>query len=190
MNRRRMVAAFLVAGVVLSLPAAAETFVVNRPDDNGAKHPLRWAIEQSNAVNLSDRGARRNRILLVPAGRQPFVIKPKGDFLPPLVGPVVVQGLRSGKSRFAPSVILDGSELVPPRTPEACPGATHTYDFGHGAWVTTLVNGSGPNVRGYYGAGLAVHDSHDVEIFGIGIRNFCAGVVALRSTNVNVHREG
>ena len=38
------------------------------------------------------------------------------------------------------------------------------------------MNGEGPNVRGYYGAGLAVHDSHDVEISGLEIRNFCIGV--------------
>jgi 3-dehydroshikimate dehydratase len=42
-------------------------------------------------------------------------------------------------------------------------------------------------VRGYYGAGLAVHDSQDVEIRGFEIRNFCLGVVALRSNNVNIH---
>jgi 3-dehydroshikimate dehydratase len=42
-------------------------------------------------------------------------------------------------------------------------------------------------VRGYYGAGLAVHDSHDVEISGLEIRNFCIGIAAVRSSHVYVH---
>src|SRR5437773_562225 len=169
--------------------ASAETFLVNRTDDNGGKHTLRWAIEQSNAINLGDPDAAGNRILIAPAfaGEKPFVIKPKGDFLPPLVGPVVVEALRTGKPGSPPSVVLDGSEVVAPRTPAACPGATHTYDFARGVWVASRISGAGPNVRGYYGAGLAVHDSHDVEIMGLEIRNFCAGVVGVRSNNVNVH---
>ena len=169
--------------------ASAETFLVNRTDDNGGKHTLRWAIEQSNAINLNNPQPAGNRILIAPAfaGEKPFVIKPKGDFLPPLVGPVVVEALRTGKPGSPPSVVLDGSELVAPRTPSACPGATHTYDFARGVWVASRISGAGPNVRGYYGAGLAVHDSHDVEILGLEIRNFCAGVVGVRSNNVNVH---
>ena len=107
--------------------------------------------------------------------------------LPPLVGPVVVQGVRTGRPGSPPAVVIDGSELVAPRTPAACPGATHAYDFARGAWIATRIIGAGPNVRGYYGAGLAVHDSHDVEITGLEIRNFCAGVVGVRSNNVNVH---
>src|SRR5216117_4042332 len=78
--------------------ASAETFLVNRADDNGGKHTLRWAIEQSNAINLGDPDAAGNRILIAAAsaGTKPFIIKPTGDFLPPLVGPVVVQGVRTG----------------------------------------------------------------------------------------------
>ena len=175
------------ASLLAASNASAETFLVNRIDDNGAKHTLRWAIEQSNAVNLNDPQAKGNRILIAPAGAKPFVIKPTGDFLPPLVGPVVVQGVRTGRPGSPPAVVLDGSELVAPRTPAACPGATHAYDFARGAWIATRIIGAGPNVRGYYGAGLAVHDSHDVEISGLEIRNFCAGVVGVRSNNVNVH---
>ena len=189
---RAPAAAAIAAAVALACAisvANADTFLVNRADDNGGKHTLRWAIEQSNAINLGDPDAAGNRILIAAAsaGTKPFVIKPTGDFLPPLVGPVVVQGVRTGAPGSPPSIILDGSGLIRPRTPGDCPGATHTYDFARGAWVTTQVNGSGPNVRGYYGGGLAVHDSHDVEITGLEIRNFCAGVVGVRSNNINVH---
>jgi len=179
----------LASALVAMSSANAETFLVNRTDDNGGKHTLRWAIEQSNALNMAGAEPGGNRILIVPAfaGRKPFVIKPRGDFLPPLVGPVVVEGLRTGRPGSAPAAVLDGSELVPPRTPAACPGATHSYDFGAAAWITTTVSGSGPNVRGYYGAGLAVHDSHSVEIQGLEVRNFCIGVAVLRSNNVYLH---
>jgi 3-dehydroshikimate dehydratase len=180
--------AMVVVVFVTTTAANAATFVVNRTDDDGDKHTLRWAINESNALNLSNPTPGRNRILIVPRGAGAFVVRPIGDFLPPLVGPVVVQGLRTGGAiAESPSVIVDGSNLVPPRTPSACPGATHTYDFASARWVTTVVSGTGPNVRGYYGAGLAVHDSHDVEIFDLEIRNFCAGVVVLRSHDVNVH---
>jgi 3-dehydroshikimate dehydratase len=185
---KAQVAAAAALACAISI-ANAETFLVDRTDDNGGKHTLRWAIEQSNAVNLGDPNAAGNRILIAPAfaGGKPFVIKPTGDFLPPLVGPVTLEALRTGKPGSPPSVVLDGSELVAPRTPAACPGATHSYDFARGAWVASRVSGAGPNVRGYYGAGLAVHDSHDVEILGLEIRNFCAGVVGVRSHNVDVH---
>jgi 3-dehydroshikimate dehydratase len=180
--------AFVAASLLAATNASAETFLVNRTDDNGAKHTLRWAIEQSNAINLSNPDAAGNRILIAPApGARAFVIRPTGDFLPPLVGPVVVQGVSTGAPGSPPAVVLDGSELVAPRTPGACPGATHSYDFARRAWVATRIIGAGPNVRGYYGAGLAVHDSHDVEVTGLEIRNFCAGVAAVRSHNVNVH---
>jgi 3-dehydroshikimate dehydratase len=36
-------------------------------------------------------------------------------------------------------------------------------------------------------AGLAVQDSHDVEISGMEIRGFCTGIAAIRSSNVYVH---
>src|SRR5438445_11200318 len=166
--------------------ASAEPCLVNRTDDNGGKHTLRWAIEQSNAINLGDPQPAGNRILIAPAfaGEKPFVIKPKGDFLPPLVGPVVVEALRTGKPGSPPSVVLDGSELVAPRTPAACPGATHTYDFARGVWVASRISRTGPNVRGYYGGGLAVHDSHDPELTGLQNRHFCTCVVRVRSNNI------
>ena len=84
-------------------------------------------------------------------------------------------------------VILDGSKLVKPRTPDACPGATATYSARTNQWETSRVQGSGPNVRGYFGAGLAVHDSQDVEIYGLEIRNFCVGVAVVRSHDVYLH---
>lgn len=88
---------------------------------------------------------------------------------------------------LAPVVAIDGSALVQPRTPSACPGATFSYNAQTAKWETLDVRGIGANVRGYYGAGLAVHDSHDVEISGIEIRNFCVGVATVRSNNVHIH---
>jgi 3-dehydroshikimate dehydratase len=179
-----------VTAVALAAGAAAhaETFLVNRADDDGGKHTLRWAINASNAINRADPNASGNRIVIAPAARgASLVIKPVGDFLPPLVGPVVVEGLWVRQPGSTPSVVIDGSNLVAPRTPSACPGATHVYDFDAGQWTISRIQGSGPNVRGYYGGGLAVHDSHDVDISGIEVRNFCFGIGTVRSHHVNVH---
>jgi 3-dehydroshikimate dehydratase len=83
--------------------------------------------------------------------------------------------------------VLDGSNLVKPRTPADCPGQTANYNFQTNHWEYANKNGTGPNVRGYYGAGLALQDSHDVEISGIEVRNFCIGIASVRSNNVYIH---
>jgi 3-dehydroshikimate dehydratase len=185
---RSIILILAAAGAALAAPAAgARTFFVDRTEDDGQPHSLRWAIEQSNAINLASPEAGGNRIVIGRKGKDPFVIKPTGTFLPPLVGPVSVEGVRSGRHGGPPTVVIDGAELVPPRTPSACPGATHTFDFATATWTVSRVSGNGPNVRGYYGGGLVVHDSGDVEISNLEIRNFCFGVGGVRSNNVNVH---
>lgn len=90
-------------------------------------------------------------------------------------------------SDLAPVVVLDGSGLVKPRVLSDCPGATFNYNWQTLKWEASDVRGDGPNVRGYYGAGLAVQDGHDVEISGLEIRDFCAGVATVRSSNVYIH---
>jgi len=49
--------------------------------------------------------------------------------------------------------------------------------------------GSGPNVRSLQKPGLAVVDSGNVEIRGLEIRNFCIGVMLLRSHDNHIHHD-
>ena len=113
-------------------------------------------------------------------------------------GPPGGRGGRGGRGRapvppaqpvteLAPTVVLDGSNLVKPRVLSDCPGATFNWNSNTDEWEKSDERGIGPNVRGYYGPGLAVQDSHDVEISGVEIRGFCAGIAAVRSNNVYIH---
>lgn len=185
----------LLGGVA---PADAAIFSVTNTSNEGPGS-LRQAILDSNAT------AGPNVIEIdLPSGGTPNVITPTGQFLPPLKGPVTirVKSVMSASPSPAPTrggalpvvpappttvVILDGSKLVKPRTPDDCPGASVVYNGQTNQWESSRVSGTGPNVRGYYGAGLSVHDSHDVEIAGFEIRNFCIGVAAVRSHNVFIH---
>ncbi len=161
--------------------AGAAVFTVTNNNDDGPGS-LRQAILDSYAISGS------NVIEFAISGTPPYVIKPQGQFLPPLKGPVVVRAKMAANTKLrAPEVVLDGSGLVKTRTPDDCPGQTAHYNFQTNRWEYSGARGTGPNVRGYYGAGLAVQDSHDVEISGIEIRNFCIGVATVRSSNVYVH---
>jgi 3-dehydroshikimate dehydratase len=132
----------------------------------------------AEAALMAERGGRGPGAGPGPdAGRGPAEGRPAGRGTP----------AAARREPLAPVVTLDGSALVQPRTPSACPGATFSYSAQSARWETSDVKGMGANVRGYYGAGLAVHDSHDVEISGIEIRNFCVGVAAVRSSNVYIH---
>jgi len=100
------------------------------------------------------------------SGNAPFVIKPQGQLLPSLKGPLVVRLKRAASdltpapAPAPPSVVLDGSSLVKPHLPAGCPIAT---------------------------AGLTVGDSHAVEISGLEVRNFCVGIAVVRSNDVFIH---
>ena len=90
-------------------------------------------------------------------------------------------------TELAPTVVLDGSSLIKPRVLSDCLGATFNWNANTDEWEKSDEHGIGPNVRGYYGPGLAVQDSHDVEISGVEIRDFCAGIATVRSNNVYIH---
>jgi 3-dehydroshikimate dehydratase len=204
--RQLNLAAVLGSFFLLTCGAAvsdAAVFSVTSTNNSGPGS-LRQAILDNNAAPGT---SGPNSIEFAFSGTPPFVIRVQGQFLPPLKGPVVV-GMKAipvpatpagGRGRgaavpvrasvtdLAPTVVLDGSALVKPRVLSDCPGATFNYNWETRKWEASDVRGDGPNVRGYYGAGLAVQDGHDVEISGIEIRDFCAGVATVRSHDVYIH---
>jgi 3-dehydroshikimate dehydratase len=171
---RTMIAVAAVVSWCAAAAAEAAMYTVTTTNDAGPGS-LRQAILDSNRTT----GPNVIEIDL-PAAAAPPVIMPERQFLPPINGPAVVRS-RGG------AVILDGSRPVKPRTPADCPGATAVYDANANLWRTSRATGSGPGARGYYGAGLAIHDSRDVEISGLEIRNFCVGLAVVRSHGVYLH---
>jgi 3-dehydroshikimate dehydratase len=159
--------------------AGAETFRVTSAADDGSAGTLRWAIERSNAAPHSE----RHRIEIVAdASGKPLAIKLAG-LLPPLKGPVVLAGVGKSDERSEPGIsgrlpasapaILDGSTLVDMATTASCPSEDG--------------KGHGPNVRSFQKPALAVIDSGGVEVSGLEIRNFCIGILLLRSRDNHIH---
>lgn len=151
-------------------PDKGTALVVNKAGDDGSDGTLRWAILKSNA----DPG--KFKIVLTPPAGGELVIKPSAQ-LPAIVGPARVEGPWNGSG--TPTVALDGSAWVDltvlalPGAPLACPGeAPGQY---------------GPNTRSLRNAGLQVVDSHDVELTGFEVRNFCIGIMSLRSHDNFIH---
>ena len=157
----------LIGTLAFVASSHAATLVVNRTDDDGGQHTLRWAILQNNALPGDD------RILINPTGnpRGEWVIK-VNTLLPPIMGPVVIVGKRRGEGA-APDVVIDGSNVVDVSTTASCPAENG--------------NGSGPNVRSLQKPRLAVVDSGGIDISGLEIRNFCIGIMLLRSRDNRVH---
>lgn len=204
--------ALAFAATLFLLPAGysapAAVFSVTNTNDSGPGS-FRQAILDSNAA------PGPNSIEFNITGDAPWTIQPQSGFLPPLKGPVTVslkktesETTASASARpaganapyrtvvvpfappvttLAPKVILDGSLLVKPRDPAACPGATYNWNDSTKKWDISDQKGTGPNVRGYYGPGLAVQDGSNVEISDVEIRNFCVGIAAVRSNNVYIH---
>ncbi|MGH1559157.1 hypothetical protein ACRAWD_18645 [Caulobacter segnis] len=89
--------------------------------------------------------------------------------LPPIKGPVSIEGrafARSGGHN-----VVDGSGYLP-RDLKSCPG---------------MVPGQyGTNVRTASNPGFALVDTKGVTLRGLEIRNFCIGVLILRTSNVVV----
>ncbi|MBK4735260.1 NosD domain-containing protein [Noviherbaspirillum pedocola] len=145
--------------------------------DDGSAGTLRAAILQNN------QHPGQYRIRIAPQGPGPHVIRPVTP-LPAIRGPVVIEGgstsaalapeedalLRDVRGLDAPhpGVIIDGSRLLKTVSAASCPGEEA---------------GNGPNVRSLQKAGLAIVDTHGVEIAGLEIRNFCIGILILRSSD-------
>jgi len=135
---------------------------VNKATDDGSEGTLRWAIQRSNASPGTYRIA-----LTAPAGG--LLIKPSSE-LPALVGPALIEGPWKGEG--SPTVAIDGALLYDTNVldasgnPTACPGQTA---------------GVGANVRSLKNPGLSVVDSGSVKMSGFEVRNFCTGVMLLRS---------
>ncbi len=145
--------------------------VVTSAADDGSDGTLRWAILKSNTAPGTYR-------IVLSAGAAPaLVIKPTSP-LPAIVGPARLEGSWDGSG--TPAVAVDGSTLIDlgPRIgygiPTNCPGEV-TGQFG-------------PNTRSLKNSGLRAVDTHDVEMTGFEVRNFCTGVMLLRSKNNHIHQ--
>ncbi|MBO9547042.1 right-handed parallel beta-helix repeat-containing protein [Caulobacter sp.] len=150
-----------IAAVAAGGPAntGAETtlLLVDRETDDDAQGSLRWAITTSNA----DPGRYRIEI-----AAPTIVLK---SALPAIKGPVSIEGrafARSGGHN-----VVDGSGYLP-RDLKSCPG---------------MVPGQyGTNVRTASNPGFALVDTKGVTLRGLEIRNFCIGVLILRTSNAVV----
>lgn len=151
-------------------PDARPALTASKAVDDGSEGTLRWAILKSNAE------PGKYRIVLTPPLGGELVIKPASQ-LPSIVGPVRIEGPWTGSG--APTVAVDGSTLLDltvlkgPGIPAACPGE--------------VAGQFGPNTRSLRNAGLQVVDSRDVEITGFEVRNFCTGIMTLRSHDNHIH---
>ena len=147
-----------IAAVAAGGPAntGGETtlLLVDREADDEALGSLRWAIATSNA----EPGRYRIEI-----AAPTIVLK---SALPPIKGPVSIEGrafARSGGHN-----VVDGSGYLP-RDLKSCPG---------------MVPGQyGTNVRTASNPGFALVDTKGVTLRGLEIRNFCIGVLILRTSN-------
>lgn len=150
-----------IAAVAAGGPAnaVAETalLLVDREADDEAQGSLRWAIATSNA----EPGRYRIEI-----AAPTIVLK---SALPAIKGPVSIEGrafARSGGYN-----VVDGSGYLP-RDLKSCPG---------------MVPGQyGTNVRTASNPGFALVDTKGVTLRGLEIRNFCIGVLILRTSNAVV----
>ncbi|PXA93356.1 3-dehydroshikimate dehydratase [Caulobacter sp. D5] len=164
----------LLAAVAAILPAAApaqtavtpdtrEVLKVDRPADDGQPGSLRWALETSNAA------PGRYRIEIVPTGLGAIELRIDSP-LPPIKGPVKIEGTAwKADGRYA---VIDGSGYVK-RDLKDCPGANPAE--------------YGTNIRTTTKPGLALIDTREVELTGLEVRNFCIGVLVLRTSNSVFH---
>ncbi len=153
-----------VAAVAAGGPAAPTvqltTLTVDRYVDDAEPGSLRWAVTTNNA----DPGKYRIEIAVPEGDAQPAIVLTSP--LPPIKGPVAIEGLawkRDG--RFT---AIDGSGYLQ-RDLKSCPGATEGQ--------------YGTNVRTTSFPGLALVDTRGVSLSGLEVRNFCIGVLVLRTSN-------
>jgi 3-dehydroshikimate dehydratase len=164
----------LAAAVLMSAPLAAQAQTATVPDarevlkvdryaDDGQPGSLRWAIETSNAQ------PGHYRIEIVPVGTGPLTLRIDSP-LPPIKGPVKIEGLAwKTDGRFT---AIDGAGYIK-RDLQDCPGA-NPGEYG-------------TNVRTMTKPGLALIDTREVELTGLEVRNFCIGVLVLRTSNSSIH---
>ncbi len=151
----------LTLGLVSSGFAVAETYVVDRYQDDNAKGSLRWAIEQSNANT-----AQENEILIQAVGKAPYIIKVDQP-LPPIKSSVKIIGTQWDKT--GEFIAIDGSNYIQGEGAKACPGA-NPEQYGTNVRTTTL-------------PGLVLQDVNGVTLKGLDIHRFCIGVLVNRSSN-------
>lgn len=141
--------------------ATAETYVVDRYQDDNNKGSLRWAIEQSNANTTQE-----NKILIQAVGQAPYIIKADKP-LPPIKSAVQIIGTTWEKT--GEYITIDGSNYIRGEGEKACPGATPGQ--------------YGTNVRTMTLPGLVLQDVNGVTLKGLDVHRFCIGVLVNRSSN-------
>ncbi|WP_454716899.1 right-handed parallel beta-helix repeat-containing protein [Caulobacter segnis] len=131
--------------------------LVDREADDEAQGSLRWAIATSNA----EPGRYRIEITA-----PTIVLK---SALPAIKGPLSIEG--QAFARSGGHNVVDGSGYLP-RDLKSCPG---------------MVPGQyGTNVRTASNPGFALVDTKAVTLRGLEIRNFCIGVLIMRTSNAVV----
>ncbi|OUY06095.1 NosD domain-containing protein [Acinetobacter populi] len=151
----------LALGLMLTNVASAQTYIVDRYQDDSEKGSLRWAIEQSNANAGQD-----NEILIQAVGQAPYVIKVNSP-LPAIKSSVKIIGTQWQKT--GEYIAIDGSNYIKGEGAKACPGANPEQ--------------YGTNVRTMTLPGLVLQDINGVTIKGLDIHHFCIGVLINRSSN-------
>lgn len=151
----------LVLSLAVSGLVSAETYVVDRYQDDTAKGSLRWAIEQSNA-NV----AQQNEIQIQAVGKAPYTIK-LNQPLPPIKSSVKIIGTQWDKT--GEFIAIDGSNYIKGEGAKACPGANPEQ--------------YGTNVRTMTLPGLVLQDVNGVTLQGLDIHRFCIGVLINRASN-------
>ncbi len=151
----------LVLSLAASGVASAETYIVDRYQDDSAKGSLRWAIEQSNA-----NASQENEIQIQAVGKAPYVIK-LNQALPPIKSSVKIIGTQWDKT--GEFITIDGSNYIKGEGAKACPGANPEQ--------------YGTNVRTMTLPGLVLQDVNGVTLKGLDVHRFCIGVLINRSSN-------
>ncbi|MEH0194289.1 NosD domain-containing protein [Caulobacter sp. CCNWLY153] len=166
--------ALFLAAVLLAVPMTAQAQTVVAADsrqvltvdhyaDDGQPGSLRWAIETSNGQ------PGHYRIEITPVGQGALTLRIDRP-LPPIKGPVKIEGTAwKADGRFT---AIDGSGYIK-RDLKDCPGANPAE--------------YGTNVRTTTKPGLVLIDTREVELTGLEVRNFCIGVLVLRTSNSSIH---
>ncbi|ENX41912.1 right-handed parallel beta-helix repeat-containing protein [Acinetobacter sp. NIPH 2100] len=151
----------LAIAMAVSGLATAETYIVDRYQDDVEKGSLRWAIQQANS-----KPTEASEILIQAVGNAPYAIQVNSP-LPEIKAPVKIIGTQWSKT--GEFIAVDGSNYIKGTGVEACPGAVEGQ-FGTNVRTTTL-------------PGIVLRDINDVTIQGLEIRHFCIGILMNRASN-------